>query len=133
MKKHTIYHKNGTVWGKGLLFNEVEHGYWEWYRKDGTKLRSGYFDKGKKVGIWTTYDKVGAVYKVTEMKLEFFVKVSAPAKRALLEQGIKSVKDLSQFTKAQIKNLHGVGPTTIPKLENVLKQYGLSFKYDKKA
>ena len=43
-------------------------GYWEWFRKDGTKLRSGYFEDGEQVGEWTTYDKDGKVYKVTEMK-----------------------------------------------------------------
>ena len=43
-------------------------GYWEWFRKTGTIMRSGYFDKGKQVGEWTTYDKDGKVYKVTKMK-----------------------------------------------------------------
>ena len=43
-------------------------GYWEWFRKDGTKLRSGYFKDGKQVGEWTTYDTKGKVYKVTKMK-----------------------------------------------------------------
>ena len=43
-------------------------GYWEWFRKDGTKMRSGYFDDGEQVGEWTTYDKQGKVYKVTQMK-----------------------------------------------------------------
>jgi antitoxin component YwqK of YwqJK toxin-antitoxin module len=42
--------------------------YWEWYRKDGVIMRSGYFDNGKQVGEWTTYDKQGKVYKVTKMK-----------------------------------------------------------------
>jgi len=41
------------------------HGYWEWFRKDGTKMRSGYFDCGKRVGEWITYDKKGARYKTT--------------------------------------------------------------------
>jgi antitoxin component YwqK of YwqJK toxin-antitoxin module len=41
------------------------HGYWEWFRKDGTKMRSGYFDGGKRVGEWITYDKQGARYKTT--------------------------------------------------------------------
>jgi len=39
-------------------------GYWEWYRLDGIRKRSGYFDKGEPVGEWTTYDKEGNVYKV---------------------------------------------------------------------
>jgi antitoxin component YwqK of YwqJK toxin-antitoxin module len=43
-------------------------GYWEWYRKTGVIMRSGYFDKGKQVGEWITYDAKGKVYKVTKMK-----------------------------------------------------------------
>jgi hypothetical protein len=31
-------------------------------------MRSGYFDQGAQVGEWVTYDKDGAVYKVTKMK-----------------------------------------------------------------
>ena len=29
-------------------------GYWEWFRKDGIKMRSGYFEEGEQVGEWTT-------------------------------------------------------------------------------
>jgi len=43
-------------------------GYWEWFRKDGTKLRSGHFENGEQTGEWTTYDKNGKVYKVTTKK-----------------------------------------------------------------
>jgi hypothetical protein len=43
-------------------------GYREWYRLDGTTLRSGHFDKGRETGEWTTYDTTGAVYKVTTRK-----------------------------------------------------------------
>ena len=40
-------------------------GYWEWFRKDGTKLRSGSFEHGEQAGQRTTYDKNGQVYKAT--------------------------------------------------------------------
>lgn len=50
------------------MINDIADGYREWFRKDGTKLRSGYFNKGKQVGEWTTYDKEGNVYKVTKIK-----------------------------------------------------------------
>jgi antitoxin component YwqK of YwqJK toxin-antitoxin module len=46
----------------------VLHGYWEWFRKDGTLMRSGFFDTGVQVGEWTTYDAKGNVYKVTKMR-----------------------------------------------------------------
>jgi antitoxin component YwqK of YwqJK toxin-antitoxin module len=42
------------------------HGYWEFFRKDGTLMRSGSFDSGKQIGIWTTYDKSGHPHKETD-------------------------------------------------------------------
>ncbi len=68
MKKHIHYHKDGSVWAKGWLTKDVMDGRWEWFRKDGTKMRSGSFKKGERIGKWTTYDKKGKIYKVTEMK-----------------------------------------------------------------
>jgi antitoxin component YwqK of YwqJK toxin-antitoxin module len=43
-------------------------GYWEWFRKDGSRMRSGYFEKGKQVGEWITYDKNGKTVKRTVFK-----------------------------------------------------------------
>lgn len=68
-KKHIQYHKDGSVWAKGQMLGEQMHGYWEWYRKNGIIMRSGYFDNGTQVGEWTTYDNKGKVYKVTKMKV----------------------------------------------------------------
>lgn len=68
MKQHIIYHKDGSIWAKGKMVNGECEGYWEWYRLDGTKMRSGTFRNGKQVGKWTTYDKKGEVYKVTLIK-----------------------------------------------------------------
>ena len=67
-KEHLHYHKDGSLWAKGQMLDEVMVGYWEWFRKDGTKMRSGSFNNGEQIGDWTTYDKSGAVYKVTKMK-----------------------------------------------------------------
>jgi antitoxin component YwqK of YwqJK toxin-antitoxin module len=67
-KPHIHYHKDGSVWAKGRTFDDVATGYWEWFRKDGSKLRSGYFENGKQTGEWTTYDRKGKPYKVTKMK-----------------------------------------------------------------
>jgi antitoxin component YwqK of YwqJK toxin-antitoxin module len=67
-KKHIEYHKDGSIWAKGQTANGVPVGYWEWFRLDGTKMRSGHFESGKQIGEWTTYDKKGQVYKVTKMK-----------------------------------------------------------------
>ena len=66
-QQHIEYHKDGSIWAKGNTVNGTPDGYWEWFRKDGTKMRSGYFSKGKQVSEWITYDKKGQVYKVTSM------------------------------------------------------------------
>jgi len=61
------YHANGkTVWSKGKMKDGKPHGYWEWFRIDGTIKRSGDFKEGEPVGKWTTYDAQGKVYKVTD-------------------------------------------------------------------
>lgn len=67
-KQHTEYHKDGSIWAQGQTVDGVLEGYWEWFRKDGVRLRSGYFKNGKQTGEWTTYDKEGNVYKVTNIK-----------------------------------------------------------------
>ena len=66
--EHIQYHRDGSVWAKGPMLDGVACGYWEWFRKDGTKMRSGHFENGEQVGEWTTYDKNGEIYKVTKMK-----------------------------------------------------------------
>ena len=66
-EKHIEYHKDGSVWARGDMINGECEGYWEWFRKDGTRMRSGYFEKGKQVGEWTTYDKEGNIFKVTQV------------------------------------------------------------------
>jgi antitoxin component YwqK of YwqJK toxin-antitoxin module len=68
IREHLHYHKDGSLWARGQTICDVPTGYWEWFRKDGTKLRSGHFENGKQVGEWATYDKSGQVYKVTRMR-----------------------------------------------------------------
>jgi len=63
-----VYHKDGSVWAKGKTADGVPTVYWEWFRKDGTKQRSGHFERGEQAGEWITYDKNGQQYKVTSMK-----------------------------------------------------------------
>jgi len=62
------HHRDGSLWARGQTRDGVPIGYWEWFRKDGTKLRSGHFEHGEQTGEWTTYDRNGAVYKVTVMR-----------------------------------------------------------------
>jgi antitoxin component YwqK of YwqJK toxin-antitoxin module len=67
-KSRVIYHKDGSIWARGKMTGGVCEGYWEWFRKDGTRMRSGHFKKGKQFGEWITYDKKGQAYKTTTIK-----------------------------------------------------------------
>lgn len=64
-KKHIVYHNDGSIWAKGLMVKGVCDGRWEWFRKDGSKMRSGHFKNGKQTGKWVTYDKRGRPLKET--------------------------------------------------------------------
>jgi hypothetical protein len=61
-------HRDGSLWVRGQTIDDVPTGYWEWFRRDGTKLRSGWFEGGEQVGEWTTYDSSGNPYKTTQVK-----------------------------------------------------------------
>ncbi len=81
-EKYVKRHADGTVWAKGTMVNGVMDGYFEWFRKDGTKLRSGYFKNGLQTGEWTTYDAKGQPYKVTDLTgKEAVPKMSRPKKK----------------------------------------------------
>ena len=58
----------------------------------------------------------------------FLSNLSAPARRALENAGIKTVKKLSNYSEKEILKLHGMGPASIPKLRAVLKEANLQFK-----
>jgi predicted RecB family nuclease len=58
----------------------------------------------------------------------FLSLLSAPARRALEGLGVKTLKQLSQFTEKDLLKLHGFGPASIPILRKTLKEKGLAFK-----
>ncbi len=59
-------------------------------------------------------------------------KLGAPAERALAGAGIQRLEQLTKFTEAEIKLLHGVGPNALGKLRQALAENGLSFADEKK-
>jgi hypothetical protein len=63
---------------------------------------------------------------------ELPAKLGAPAERALAGAGIKTLKQLTKFSEAEIKQLHGVGPNALGKLRQALADNGLSFAEGKK-
>ncbi len=58
----------------------------------------------------------------------FLSLIAAPARRALENNGISNLDQLSTFTEKEILNLHGMGKSTIPKLQKLLSENKLSFK-----
>ena len=59
------YYKNGVIKAKGKYKGKVMNGSWEFYRMDGTLMRSGAFKDGKQAGIWITFDSNGKKVKET--------------------------------------------------------------------
>lgn len=57
---------NGRLKARGRMKGDVPTSSWEWFRKDGTRLRSGSFRAGRQTGTWTTYDQAGHPYKSTD-------------------------------------------------------------------
>jgi predicted RecB family nuclease len=66
--------------------------------------------------------------KERKPKEGFLALLSAPARRALENQGITTLQLLSQYTGKEILKLHGIGPSAMPKLRQALEEEGLSFK-----
>jgi DNA-directed RNA polymerase alpha subunit len=58
----------------------------------------------------------------------FLAALSAPARRALENKGIKTLRQLAAYSETEILKLHGMGPGSLPKLNNALQAAGLSFK-----
>ncbi len=62
---------------------------------------------------------------------EFPETISSPALRALLNAKITTLSQLAKHTETELLALHGMGPSTIPKLRVALKAKGLAFKPEK--
>jgi antitoxin component YwqK of YwqJK toxin-antitoxin module len=57
---------NGKVRFRGANLDGKMHGAWEFFRRDGSRMRSGSFERGKQIGLWRTFDRTGKVLKETE-------------------------------------------------------------------
>jgi len=58
----------------------------------------------------------------------FLALLSAPARRALENNGITSLVQLSKLTEKDILKLHGMGKASVLTLRKALSEEGLSFK-----
>ncbi|MFD0960027.1 RNA polymerase alpha subunit C-terminal domain-containing protein [Paenibacillus chungangensis] len=61
-------------------------------------------------------------------KSGFLSQLSNPARRALEHEGIATLQKLSEYTERDILRLHGIGPSSMPKLREALQSQGLSFQ-----
>jgi DNA-directed RNA polymerase alpha subunit len=53
--------------------------------------------------------------------------LSAPAQRALAGAGINTLQQLAKKSEADVLALHGMGPASIPTLQQALASAGLTF------
>lgn len=58
----------------------------------------------------------------------FLSLLGAPARRALKNAEITSLKLLAKKKDSELLQLHGLGPSTIPKLRQALRSAGLKFR-----
>ena len=61
----TDTYDNGKPRFRGATLDGKMHGAWKFFRRDGSVMRSGSFDRGTQVGVWRTFDPAGAVVKET--------------------------------------------------------------------
>jgi DNA-directed RNA polymerase alpha subunit len=62
--------------------------------------------------------------------IDFLNSLSAPARRALANTGIITLKQLSKFSESELLQLYGIGPSSTPKIIGALKKEGLSLRKD---
>ncbi|MEZ4800053.1 MAG: RNA polymerase alpha subunit C-terminal domain-containing protein [Flavobacteriales bacterium] len=58
----------------------------------------------------------------------FLSGLSAPARRALEREGITTAQQLSRFSEKELLKLHGLGPSSIPKINAKLAEEGLQLQ-----
>jgi antitoxin component YwqK of YwqJK toxin-antitoxin module len=63
---HVEEYDNGHVKLRGAHLDGEMHGQWSFFRRDGSIMREGSFDRGRQVGPWRTFDREGRVIKETD-------------------------------------------------------------------
>jgi len=61
------FYADGGLKAKGKVKDGELHGAWSWWRRDGSLMRTGSFDRGRQVREWTTYDRASDPVKVTDL------------------------------------------------------------------
>jgi antitoxin component YwqK of YwqJK toxin-antitoxin module len=60
------HYANGRVKYRGAHLDGEMHGPWEFFRTDGTLMRTGSFERGRQVGVWRTFGRNRRVVKETD-------------------------------------------------------------------
>ncbi|HRZ96626.1 MAG TPA: RNA polymerase alpha subunit C-terminal domain-containing protein [Paludibacter sp.] len=58
----------------------------------------------------------------------FLSLIGAPARRGLENNGITTLEQLSEYSEKEVLNFHGMGKSTLPVLQKLLMDKGLSFR-----
>lgn len=58
----------------------------------------------------------------------FLSLLSAPARRAMEHNGIRTLEQLAAYTEEELLQFHGLGKSSIPRLRSALEKEGLDFK-----
>lgn len=61
-------------------------------------------------------------------KGRFLSLLAAPARRALENNGITTIEQLSMYSEKELMAFHGFGKSSLPILQTVLEEAGLTFK-----
>ena len=56
---------HGGVKNTGFTLDGEMDGVWEFFRRDGSLMRTGEFERGRQVGTWRTYDRSGSLVAET--------------------------------------------------------------------
>ena len=68
------------------------------------------------------------IQKAPKPNVSFLSSLSAPARRALENNGITTLVQLSKYSKKEVLSFHGMGKSSIPKLEKLLSDQNMSFR-----
>jgi predicted RecB family nuclease len=85
-------------------------------------------DKGHTYGKKSDCPTCPICEKEQKPETGFLSILAGPARRALENNGIKTLEELAAFSEKEILAFHGMGPSSIPKLRKALLEKGLSFK-----
>ena len=66
MSTGSPFYDNGLPRFKGKSVDGKMQGPWEFYRKDGSLMRSGSFKDDRQIGIWKTFARDGRLVKETD-------------------------------------------------------------------